>query len=491
MARLAKAWPCLASALLVNLAFPPFNLGLLVFVGLAPWLASLRESTGKQGWKSGWTFGFLLCLGQFAWMFAFVNHWTHNPAISILPYLAGSAFVACYFGLLGWLLALAWQRKWIWTIPILWAGVEVFRSYLPVVAFPYGLIATPLWPYPQAIQTAYYGSIYLTGAWVLLLNVVFALYLAGQGNWLRLRGYLSLFVLGLVVSIVRFEAPTSAAKATITVGQPGVDLAFGNPDQNNAILKQTVADFYTQARRQQSDLLVLPEGISGPDGSFPPTPVFKVENNPPILFGGQRGSDNPRYQTAFAYDGKWSYADKTRLVIFGEFVPLRDQLPFLASAFQLPGGDLTPGDELKALQIGKIKVGPLLCFEGLFPDLSYKQAKNGAQLLAVMSVDDWYFGTPAPDQLMAASVWRAVETGLPLVRAASLGYSFAVDPRGNMLGAIPTTQRQTLRVEVPIADPNTSPFFPVFPIASCLSLVALPLAYRIKKTNQAPQMTKP
>jgi apolipoprotein N-acyltransferase len=475
MARLAKAWPCLASALLLNLAFPPFNLGLLVLAGLVPWLVSLQESTSKEGFKSGWTFGFLTMLGQLFWMFSFVNRWVQNPVLAFFPYVGGCAFVALFFGLAGWQISLCWRNKMPWAIPLVWAGVEVFRSYIPGFAFPYGLIATPLWPYPWMIQSAFFGSIYLVGAWVVLVNVLVAHILIGGYGWRQLRGYVAGTALFLLLSWVRYNDPLPTARMAVSVGQPGTDLAFAPPSENDAKLREAIPKFYAQALINKSELLVLPEGIAGGDGTFPPKPVFEVLDTPAVIFGGQRGSDR-RYQTAFSYDGAWQYADKTRLVIFGEFVPLREQLPFLAKIFQLPSGDLVPADTVKALKVKNHIVGPILCFESLFPDIAYRQAQNGAELLTVMSVDDWYIGTSAPDQLKAGSIWRAVETGLPLVRSASRGYSFAVDPRGRLFAEIQTNETRSFRVEVPIGPPKPFEFFFVFPLAALASLVLLPTA---------------
>ena len=484
MARFAKAWPCLASATLLNAAFPPFNLGLLVLCALVPWLASLRDVSGKDGFKSGWTFGFLFMLGQFFWIFSFVDRWVQNPLLAIVPYLAACAAAALYFGLTGWLTSLAWRANMPWAIPIAWAGVEVFRSYIPILAFPYGLVATPLWPYPWMIQNAFYGSIFLVGAWVLLLNVTLTLVLGQDASWRKVRGYVAASVLLLLASWVKYYDPQPEGRAIITVGQPGVDMAFGT-ESDQAELGPRIQSIIDRAQLHQSELLVLPEGVAGPSGAFPPLPPFAIPEGMPILFGGQRGQ-GPRYQAAFSYDGQWRYVDKTRLVIFGEYVPFREALPWLAASFNLPGGDLTPGANVSVMKVGKYTVGPILCFEGLFPDIAYRQARDGAQILAVMSVDDWYMGTTAPDQLKAASVWRAVETGLPLVRAASTGYSLAVDPRGNLVSEAPTKELVAFRVELPVGTPAPSPVFPIFPIAALSSLVLLPLAcYQKKKSPRA------
>jgi apolipoprotein N-acyltransferase len=484
MARLVKAWPCLASALLVTAAFPPFNLGLLVFVALAPWLLSLRQADGKAGFRSGWTFGFFMMLTQIFWMFSFIQHWTHSPVLAFIPYVLGSAFAGLYFAIVGWQIALCFKNNVPWAIPLVWVGMEVFRSYIPGLAFPYSLIAMPLWSFPVLIQLSYYGSIFLVSAWVVLANVIVVKFLAREAQWGQFRSYVGVFLISLVFSWIRFGTPVEGEKATITVAQPGIDLAFSNEVESNAKLAEIVPRFFADAKLQGADLLLLPEGVAGPDGSFPPKPVFQVAEGVPVVFGGQRGT-NPRHQTAFGYDGTWSYADKTRLVIFGEYVPLREQLPFLADAFQLPGGDLVPGDEVKAIKVGKLKVGPILCFEGLFPDISYRQAQNGAQLLTVMSVDDWYFGTTAPDQLRANAVWRAVETGRSLIRSASLGYSMAVDPQGRIVAELPTRVSRTMRVELPLSSVPPFQGFAVFPLLSLASLVLVPIGLQVVKSRKS------
>lgn len=488
MARLAKAWPCLASAALISLAFPPFNLGLLALVGLVPWLGSLRECNAKQGFRSGWTFGFLLMLAQMLWMFTFVNKWIQNPIPSLLPYLFACSYLALFFGLAGSLIALCWKHRIPWAIPMVWAGVEVFRSYIPALAFPFGLIATPLWIYPWMIQGAYFASIFFVSAWAALVNVFTLLALTKGSSWRQVRGYVAPIVLVLLGSWVWYNDELPAKRVAVSVGQPGADLAFGDPAQNAQKIREAVEKFTAQAMLNGSELLVLPEGIAGESGGFPPSPPFSVQAEMPVIFGGQRGAD-PRYQTAFAFDGKWQYADKTRLVIFGEYVPFREEIPFIARTFNIPGADLTPGEELKSLRVGSHMVGPVVCFEALFPDISYRQAQNGAELLAVLSVDDWYMGTAAPDHLKAASIWRAVESGLPLVRAASMGHSFAVDQRGNVLREVPMGGSASFRVELPVGPAAPFPGFYAFPILALASLVLVPAAAWVSGRRERSQQT--
>ena len=468
--------PPIASALLLLGAFAPFDLALLVFVALVPWIRSLADLDGRGAFRSGYVFGLVFMGGQLFWLQQFVGKWTQSPWLGGVPWVLATAAGALYFAGAGWLMHVCWRIGRPWAIPIVWAGVEVLRSYILVLAFPWGLVATPLWHLTPMIQTAHYATLYGVSAWVLLANVVGARFLRGEGL-LALRTPAMAFVAILTLSLVRYGTPAEGEVTTITIGQPGVDLAYGDPAAQDAALAVAVAEFTVAAFDARAKLLVLPEGVSS-GGAFPPDTPFAVIDEVAVLFGGQRGSE-PAFQTAFAFDGEWKYADKTRLVIFGEFVPLRGVLPFL-DAFNVPGGDLTPAEHVRSIDVNGLRVGPMLCFEGLFYDVAHQQALNGAQLLAQMSIDDWYMGTTAPDQLRAASAFRAIEAGVPLVRSGSLGYSLAVDARGDLVAQAPLKKAvaTTVHLKVPAA-PDTFPALPAFPWLAALSvpLVAV-LAWR-------------
>lgn len=483
MVRLAKAWPCAASAMLLLLAFPPFNLSLLVFVALTPWLLSLKEE-GARGFRSGYMFGFLYMLGQMFWEVPFVSRWTGSIPLACIPWILSGLLTATYFGIGGWLTRICWQRNWAWAIPLVWTGVEVFRSYIPGLAFPWGLLATPLCNYPPLMGLAHYGLIYLASAWCVVPSLLLAQFLGGA-KVISLRHGILVFVIGIAASLLYWNSPEVGTVKTIYVAQPGVDLAFGDPATEHARVAAALGPLFKSAKAAKADLMVLPEGIGGtmvgpPFPAIESMEIFRDRADVPILYGGNRG-ESPRYQTAFGYDGQWSFADKTRLVIFGEFVPGRSWFPYPAS-FKLPSGDLDAATVVSTVHVNGMAVGPLLCFEELFPDLAIRQRKQGAGFLAVMSIDDWYMGTAAPEQLAAAAPWRAVEAGIPVVRSASTGITMAADARGNVLGAIPIGESRgiVVRITIPADNPRFLPAG-LFPILALLSLIVVPVANRFRR----------
>jgi apolipoprotein N-acyltransferase len=456
---------------LITLAFPPFNLVLLVFVALVPWLLALRQMNGRQAFWSGLLFGFAFYLGQMWFLQPFVARWTGSPFLGVVPWILTALLGMWYFAPLGWWINRCYVHGRVWWIPIGWAGLEAIRSLIPAFAFPWGLLATPLWIMPPIVQSAAAGTIFLVSAWVALVNVL-AVQIMSERNPAQAMRMATVVATIALVSIVRWGQPPDGDERTLFAGQIGVDMAFGDPATEPQRIAQATRRLIDTAQANGADLLILPEGITRGGDAFPPASPLGEAPPVPVVFGGQRGT-GPVYQSAYSYDGRWQVADKTRLVIFGEYVPLRDRLPFLR-AFNLPSGDLAPGQAVTALDVNGIRVGPVICFEALFFDVARRQAFNGAQVLAVLSIDDWYKGTGAPEQLFSHAVWRAIENGLPVVRSATLGVTAAIDARGNVLSRAPVGQLQALRVELEL--PRQSDAFRynwLFPIACTIALAAL------------------
>jgi apolipoprotein N-acyltransferase len=128
--------------------------------------------------------------------------------------------------------------------------------------------------------------------------------------------------------------------------------------------------------------------------------------------------------------------DKSHLVPFGEYIPLSDILPFLKWPF-LQGllgaaGTYSPGLKRPPMIYDGVQLGQMICFESIFPYLAYDRTKTGSDLLVVTTNDAWFGLSMAPDQHLAQSVMRVVETRLPLVRAANNGISAIIAPSGRI-----------------------------------------------------------
>ncbi len=123
--------------------------------------------------------------------------------------------------------------------------------------------------------------------------------------------------------------------------------------------------------------------------------------------------------------------DKVRLVPFGETVPLA----WLIAAIGFEDFarlQFTPGPAPAVSNIpGAPAVMPLICYEAIFPAF-VRSAPERPGWLYNLSNDAWFGDTSGPWQHLNQTRYRAIETGLPILRAASRGYSGTIDPYGRM-----------------------------------------------------------
>ncbi len=124
--------------------------------------------------------------------------------------------------------------------------------------------------------------------------------------------------------------------------------------------------------------------------------------------------------------------DKRHLVPFGEYLPLKHIFFFFK---KLTGsiGDFTPGNKNTLLRFGNVRIGTLICYEIIFPQLAAADVRHGANLLVTITDDAWFGDTSAPYQHLSMAVFRAVEDERYVVRAANTGITAVISPTGRIV----------------------------------------------------------
>jgi apolipoprotein N-acyltransferase len=149
--------------------------------------------------------------------------------------------------------------------------------------------------------------------------------------------------------------------------------------------------------------------------------------------------------------------DKFHLVPFGEYVPLHRFLPFV-SKFTPGIVDFSAGPGPRTLRLpGLPPVGPLICYEAIFPGQVVDRSDRPQWLLNITN-DGWYGISAGPYQHFVSARLRAIEEGLPVVRAANTGISGMVDPYGRVLAQTRLGEATALDVELPQPLQGLTPY---------------------------------
>ncbi|AZM52003.1 apolipoprotein N-acyltransferase [Streptomyces sp. WAC 01529] len=478
------------------LAFPAPSLWWFAYVALVPWILLVRTAaTGRRAMLDGW-------LGGLGFMVA-VHHW-------LLPSL--HVFTVVIAALLGLLWA-PWGRlvrrfltgvptpgraaAALVVLPSGWLLVELIRSW-EGLGGPWGLLGSSQWQLPPALRLASVGGVWLVSALVVAVNTGVALlvvawaargrapaagYIPGPtslsgpegsatpGDPATPRGPAAPALVGLLTVVAMAVAawslaprPETAGHTRVAVVQPGVIDGIAGAEKRLArqeTLTRSLAG-------RDLDLVVWGESSVGFDLAERPDVARRIaalsrEVGADILVNvDARRSDRPgiyKSSVLVGPDGPTGDRyDKMRLVPFGEYIPARSLLGWATSVGKAAGEDRRRGDRQVVMDAGHgLRVGPLVCFESAFPDMSRQLTRDGARLLLAQSATSSFQSSWAPEQHASLAALRAAETGRPMVHATLTGVSAVHAPDGSRVGAALGTSASTAEVyDVPLGEGTTA-----------------------------------
>jgi apolipoprotein N-acyltransferase len=187
-----------------------------------------------------------------------------------------------------------------------------------------------------------------------------------------------------------------------------------------------------------------------PPGGFLATGMLRVEAMPPSVPGARRRI----YNSLAIFNGEGQPAaiyDKIHLVPFGEYLPLQSTLEAigLEQLTRIRGGFDIGRQPRPLLSVpGLPRLGPLICYEAIFPAAAIQGPERPAAFLNVTN-DGWFGRSIGPYQHLHQARVRAVEEGLPLIRSANNGVSAVIDARGRVVASLPLDAVGVVDAELP------------------------------------------
>ncbi len=471
----------IVSGLLIFLSFPKADMGFLVWIALVPLFYALRDADLPGAFRTGFVAGLVYNTGLIYWVVFVVVHYGH------LPFYAGVSvmlLLAIYLSLYPALFCTGivyFRRRGIRGViiaPLLWVSLDYLKAHL-FSGFPWEDLAYSQHGYLPVIQVADITGIYVITFLIVFLNCVVYDCISGPllssgGEKKKLLPEI-IVVLGLLMlvsgyGIYRIDNLKNAAESPDSIN---VMLVQGNIDQSikwspeyQTDTMKIYGDMSADASKHGVSLIVWPETampfyFQNYDDRSRSVIDTARETNSWLLFGSpgyrREGGKTSLYNSAYlispegAISGRY---DKVHLVPFGEYVPLHDILFFIDKLVE-GAGDFTPGGEIVPLSMGDRKVGVLICYEGIFPEISREYCLKGADLLVNITNDAWYGDTSAPYQHLTMAAFRAIENRIYMIRAANTGISAIVDSTGRIVSRTGLFERTTLSGSVKFTQNNT------------------------------------
>jgi apolipoprotein N-acyltransferase len=430
---------------------------------IAPGLLAfaVQNKRGSGAFRIGYIAGLSFWLVSLYWLLEIPYRWHSIPLGPGVGWLALCLALSLFVATWGWFVSDEWPicRFWggrlLWSLAgaAAWVALEMVRARI-LGGFPWNLLGASQYKMTPLIQiasvTGVYGVSFLV-VWTSLsfysaVRMVFA-NPSSRFAWQPevfppLLAVAILFALG-EVKVSQPGSPTETLR--VVLAQPSIpqDLIWDENENSNRF--QQLLQLSESTVTNGTDLLVWPESAVPEldDDTYKAITKLVAENRVWLIFDSD--DVQPRANATNEYDNDVFNAafllgpngeapvvyHKQKLVMFGEYIPLVNWLPFVKWFTPITGG-YTPGHAAVAFDLDSLHAvaSPLICYEDMFPQTGRKAAETGADFLVNLTNDGWFGQSAEQWQHERSGIFRAVENGLPLMRCCNNGITCWIDANG-------------------------------------------------------------
>ncbi|MDC3171737.1 apolipoprotein N-acyltransferase [Pelagibacteraceae bacterium] len=416
----------------LSLGFDPFNVPFtsLVIVGLFFKLNDkfylIYQKSYKGFFSIGLAFGFGFFISSTYWIsnaltvYGGMISYFLPLTIIVLPLVLG-----LFYGGMQILNCFLWDKTnaKIFYFSASWTIFEILRSFL-FTGLPWNLIS-----YSWSWSISFIQILSIVGPFglglisVLSSSAIFSLKLKLEEMILCSLGLLiliSVFFYGNQ-RIISYNL-TNISDEEIRIVGTHIEQKDKWSNSTRLIIKDLISD---------SKTTIIPETMSGTD-------LFRNEN----LLQGYLRKEGSNYFNSIAFKGH--IYDKKHLVPFGEYVPFKNIIDNTFLSKFINTSSLMSGED----KYFPTNIIPLICYEGIFPNIVAKNRKKGANLIVNITNDSWFGKNTGPRQHFTHIRFRAVEEGLPLIRSSNMGFSGMVDPFGKVVKAVESNTNSFIEIKI-------------------------------------------
>ena len=526
---IGNLWPWLAAALsglLLTLSFAPFDQAWLVWIALAPLLAAIwfgpdhpRHPLLRKV-ELGYVTGLVYFLGSLSWL----------TTVTTLGWFMLCLYLALYPAVWAGLVFLVatpredpfsfrpvWLSSWrnLGTgllAAAAWVGLEFLRGHV-FTGFGWNALGIALHGNIPLIQLSSLTGVgglsflaVLTSA--IAVATVRRLMIEARGGKIRAHFDFTLTIALIVAAfgygLRQLAVPVETTGLRVAAVQPSIP----QDEKWNPAFEQRIYD--TLSRLTESALAMQPQLVLWPEAATPRgffedaaanafVKEYAGKGEHALMLGTLILSHEADHNAAVMLTGpdrEPQVYPKTHLVMFGEYVPLRESFPL----FAIVVGDLVPADfdagpgpVLFHLADPPVAMAPLICFEDTLGYLARAGANAGAQLFVNLTNDGWFKRSAGSRQHAAHAVFRCAETRRPMVRCANTGITCVIDHFGRIVQILESPDGDTfgegvMLAEIPVPQNPPVTFYmshgDIFS-AACLGATFLALGWVLVRPRRA------
>ena len=499
----------LSSGMLLWAAFPPLGLWPLAWIAPVFWLRLIRRRRlqGSHPYRAIYLAGLVHWLILVQWVR--LPHWS-----TYFGWAALGIYLAFYLPLFIGLTRVAVHQMGLSLVisaPLVWTGLELVRGHF-LTGFSLALLGHTQVSWIEIIQVADLCGAYGVSFVVMLVaSCLLRAIPCEQTGWSRwpLAVATVMFASVMAYGYVRVDSEaiadsSEARRVQVALIQGSIDTEFGvdQRDVAESFAEYLQLSYQAVSQNGQLNLLVWPESmftsmeplVTHEDRYDPPsdTPMSAKDFRErivhmrrlfesktkwiadqlgvPLLVGTEALHFGPqsmqRYNSAVFIDPQGKLMgryDKMHPVMFGEYVPFGEWLPWLYRLTPMSGG-LTPGRGPITIEVGGLRFAPSICFENTVPHLIRGQVSQlvakgqSPNVLVTLTNDGWFWGSSLLDLHLTCGVFRAVEMRMPMLVAANTGLSAWIDGDGRVRGIGPRRKTGIVLAHI-AADPRQSVYF--------------------------------
>lgn len=458
---------CFGAGVVSAFAMAPTNFWFLLFICLPLfYLALVHAKSKRAAFAYGWLFAFgyftvgLYWIGNALLVEGNPYKWAWPLAVAGLP-----AFLSLYWGIAAVLLhrfiALRCFTGWL-AFSGAFTLAEWLRGHV-FTGFPWNQLGYTWADHLEIVQIVGLTDVYALSLLTFLWASCLVLLVVGEKKDIRYAGALSIVSFALVhgygLYVLANYADMPRDDVNIRIVQPNIDQA-----------EKWDRDKMAEHFMRQIELSTNSEEVNKPTYIIWPETAFsfRYANDPAALSWIRQMLEtypaNATLMTGmlrYEPDGNFftnslvtinknteiqNVYSKSHLVPFGEYIPFQKYIPLKPivrfSGFRAGGGAQTYSTE------EGLTYSPLICYEIIFPHKTFNEGQPRPDFIVNVTNDAWYGISPGPYQHFVQTQFRAIESGVPVIRAANTGFSGIVTPLGHVIHKTELMQRDAVNVEL-------------------------------------------